>query len=53
MNHSNLFSLKSFEFIGSIVPIASYLMVRSEFYNGAINPFNDESVLVLYYTDFF
>ncbi|MFS7975325.1 hypothetical protein Hanom_Chr10g00879251 [Helianthus anomalus] len=28
MNHSNSFSLKSFEFIGSIVPIASYLMIH-------------------------
>ncbi|KAI3692922.1 hypothetical protein L6452_32747 [Arctium lappa] len=37
MNHSNSFSLESFEFTGSIVPIASYFMVRSQFYNGAIH----------------
>lgn len=49
MNHSNSFSLKSFEFIGSIVPIASYLMVRSEFYNGAISSW--VNILSLYWLE--
>lgn len=35
MNHSDSFSTKSSAFTGSVVPIASRLMLRSEFYNGA------------------
>lgn len=31
------FSIESFAFTSSVVPITSYLMVRSEFYNGAQN----------------
>lgn len=49
MNHSNSFSLESFEFTGSIVPIASYLMVRSEFYNGAISSW--VNILSLYWLE--
>lgn len=37
MNHQDSFSIESSVFTGSIVPIASWLMVRSEFYNGALN----------------
>lgn len=49
MNHSNEFSLESFEFTGSIVPIASYLMVRSELYNGAISSW--VNILSLYWLE--
>ena len=49
MNRSNSFSLESFEFTGSIVPIPSYLMVRSEFYNGAISSW--VNILSLYWLE--
>lgn len=49
MNHSNSFSLNSFEFTGSIVPIASYLMLRPEFYNGAISSW--VNILSLYWLE--